>query len=62
MIYLEHLLEVGCYSSVEMQSIYSTTPADWTCGDRDETINHIISEPASLRVKIIRLETTEWGR
>ena len=32
------------------------------CGDRDETINHIISECSKLAQKSIRLDTTGGGR
>ena len=31
------------------------------CGDRDETINHIISECSKLEQKRIRLDTTGWA-
>ena len=32
------------------------------CGDRDETINHIISECSKLAQKSMRLDTTGWVR
>ena len=31
MSYPGHLLGWGCYSSGEMQSVYSTAPVHWTC-------------------------------
>ena len=32
------------------------------CGDRDETITHIISECNKLALESIRPDTTKWGR
>ena len=31
------------------------------CGDKDETINHIINECRKLEQKNIRLDTVAWG-
>ena len=41
------------YPSAEMQSMYSTTPADWTVWhrDSDETVYHIIIECSKLAQK-----------
>ena len=35
MSYLGHSLRVGSYPSAEMQSVYSTTPADWAREQRN---------------------------
>ena len=32
------------------------------CGDRDETINHIISDAANSHRRCIRLDTTVWAK
>ena len=34
----------------------------WLCGDKDETISHIISECSKLVQKDIRLGSTGWER
>ena len=55
----------GSYPSAELQSVYSTAPADWAstfCSDRNEIFNYIIKLCRKSLHNEKRKSTTEWGR
>ena len=43
----------GSYPSAEMQTVYSAAPANWACGNKDKTVNHI-SESCKLTQKELK--------